>query len=215
MDKLRNRLIHSNRKDQDEHEDSRKTGIVTASALNIRSGPSASHQAIAEPLSRNTKVSILKEQNGWYNVEVKCAAGFQKLYPYNGMSRSPSHLTGGIVWKNISGHYHIALIADHNNRKSWKLPVVKQDQYVQAASDPFEEISLITGVEVKDPVSADTVFYPDNDPPSYAIFWHLRVKANTREFTPSGNRHVKWVSSAEAVISLLALESEKRLIRSI
>lgn len=130
------------------------------------------------------------------------------------MSRSPSHLTGGIVWKNISGHYHIALIADHNNRKSWKLPVVKQDQYVQAASDPFEEISLITGVEVKDPVSADTVFYPDNDPPSYAIFWHLRVKANTREFTPSGNRHVKWVPPSEA-ISLLALESEKRLIRSI
>jgi len=111
------------------------------------------------------------------------------------MSRLPSHLTGGIVWKSISGHHHIALIADHNNRKSWKLPVVKQDQYVQSASDPFEEISLITGVEVKDPVSADTVFYPDNDPPSYAIFWHLRVKANTREFTPSGNLN-EWRKAA-------------------
>ena len=80
LDKLRNRLLHSNRKDQDEHEDSWKTGIVTASALNIRSGPSASHNAIAKPLSRNTNVSILKEQNGWYNVEVKMRGWVSKKY---------------------------------------------------------------------------------------------------------------------------------------
>ena len=73
LDKLRERLLHSDRKEAEwEEEDSKKRkGTVTASALNIRSGPSANNQKIAEPLSRNTEVTILNEQNGWYNVEVK------------------------------------------------------------------------------------------------------------------------------------------------
>ena len=129
------------------------------------------------------------------------------------MSRSPSHLTGGIVWKNVSGHRRIVIIADGNGGKQWKLPVVEQDPYSLTKTDPFEEIALLVGAEVKDPVSADTLFYPDLDPPEYAIFWHLRVRANTRQFPSSENRRVKWVSPVEA-IKCLALESEKKLIRS-
>src|SRR6056297_218566 len=129
------------------------------------------------------------------------------------MSRSPSHLTGGIVWKNISGHQHIAVIPDENNPGFWKLPVVRQDPYKLANSDPFEEIALLAGAEVKDPVSADTVFYPDNDPPEYAIFWHLRVKPNSDKLSSSKKKEAKWVSPAGAV-KLLARESEKNLIRS-
>lgn len=73
LDKLRERLLYADRKEAKEKEDDSKKrkGIVTASALNIRSGPSARNQKIAEPLSRNTEVTILNEQNGWYNVEVK------------------------------------------------------------------------------------------------------------------------------------------------
>src|SRR6056297_2190101 len=129
------------------------------------------------------------------------------------MSRSPSHLTGGIVWKNISGHHHIAVISDENNRGYWKLPVVKQDPYKLANSDPFGEIALLVGAEVKDPLSADTVFYPDNDPPEYAIFWHLRVKPNSDKLSSSKKEEVRWVSPAGAV-KMLARESEKKLIRS-
>jgi len=80
LDKLRNRLLHSNRKDQNEDEVDSKPGVVTVSALNIRSGPSASTGTIAKPLSKNTKVSILKEQNGWYNVEVKLRGWVSKKY---------------------------------------------------------------------------------------------------------------------------------------
>lgn len=80
LDKLRDRLLHTNRKDQEEDETDMKTGVVTASALNIRSGPSSSTGTIAKPLSRNTKVSILKEQNGWYNVEVKLRGWVSKNY---------------------------------------------------------------------------------------------------------------------------------------
>lgn len=129
------------------------------------------------------------------------------------MSRSPSHLTGGIVWKNISGHHHIAVVADEKNQGHWKLPVVKQDPYKVANSDPFEEIARLVGAEVKDPVSADTVFYPDNDPPEYAIFWHLRVRPTKNGSSSPENKEVKWVSPAGAV-KLLTRESEKRLIRS-
>ena len=80
LDKLRNRLLHSNRKDQNEDEVDSKPGVVTVLALNIRSGPSASTGTIAKPLSKNTKVSILKEQNGWYNVEVKLRGWVSKKY---------------------------------------------------------------------------------------------------------------------------------------
>lgn len=80
LDKLRNRLLHSNRKDQDEDEGEYKQGIVTAHALNIRSGPSGDTSKISNPLSKNTKVSILKEQNGWYNVEVKIRGWVSKHY---------------------------------------------------------------------------------------------------------------------------------------
>lgn len=80
LDKLRDRLLHSNRKDQDEAGDSKELGIVTASSLNIRSGPSPSTEKIARPLSRNTEVSILNEHNGWYNVEVKLQGWVSKKY---------------------------------------------------------------------------------------------------------------------------------------
>lgn len=79
MDKLRDRLLHSNRKDQDEFENIEK-GTVTASLLNMRSGPSSSTETISKPLSRNTEVSILNERNGWYNVEVKLRGWVSKNY---------------------------------------------------------------------------------------------------------------------------------------
>jgi len=129
------------------------------------------------------------------------------------MSRSPSHLTGGIVWKNLSGSYHIAIIADDKKQDGWKLPLVKQDPYRLANSDPFEEIANIVGTDVKDPLSADTVFYPDFDPPEYAIFWHLRVKKasgkNVKKNQPDVD--VRWVTPSEAV-KLLTRESERKLI---
>lgn len=129
------------------------------------------------------------------------------------MSRSPSHLTGGIVWKNLSGHYHIAIIADEKKQGGWKLPLVKQDPYRLKNSDPFEEIANLVGTGVKDPLSADTVFYPDYDPPEYAIFWHLRVKKSSGR--PAKNNpqdaDVRWVPPSEAV-KLLTRESERKLI---
>lgn len=130
------------------------------------------------------------------------------------MSRSPSHLTGGIVWKNIKGHQRIAIISDDNSGREWKLPVVKQDPYSLTKADPFQDIARMIGAEIKDPISADTLFYPELDPPEYAIFWHLRVRANTRQFSPEDNHRVKWVSPLDAT-RMLQQESEKELINSV
>lgn len=130
------------------------------------------------------------------------------------MNKAPSSLTGGIVWKNISGHQSIALISDGENGGGWKLPVIKEDPYSLAKSDPFENIGKLIGTDVKDPISADTLFYPDYDPPEYAVFWHLRVRANARRFTPKNNDRVKWATPTEAV-RYLSLESEKKLVTSV
>ncbi|MFH7319163.1 N-acetylmuramoyl-L-alanine amidase [Desulfurivibrio sp. D14AmB] len=72
LDKLRDRLLHDNRKDEPEAGgEARASGIVRAQALNVRSGPSVNSPTIVQPLSRNTELQILDEQKGWYQVEVK------------------------------------------------------------------------------------------------------------------------------------------------
>ena len=72
LDKMRDRLLQSDRNlDGPEIVDFPKPGVVTASALNIRSGPGQLQTKIARPLPRGTKVKILKAQNGWYNVAVE------------------------------------------------------------------------------------------------------------------------------------------------
>lgn len=81
LDKMRDRLLYGDRSDLgDESESFSNPGIVTASMLNIRSGPSANNPTIANPLSRNTKVGILDEKDGWYQVEVKMRGWVSKKF---------------------------------------------------------------------------------------------------------------------------------------
>ncbi|GKX67500.1 family 10 glycosylhydrolase [Inconstantimicrobium mannanitabidum] len=46
-----------------------KTGIVTASVLNVRSGPGLNY-SILTTVSRGARVTILGSKNGWYNVKL-------------------------------------------------------------------------------------------------------------------------------------------------
>ena len=52
-----------------------RTGIVTATTLNVRKIPSTS-AAIAGKLAKNTRVEIYKEQNGWYYIKAGSIAGW-------------------------------------------------------------------------------------------------------------------------------------------
>jgi len=85
LDKLRDKLLHADRSDlesEEEKELSKFTnpGLVKASRLNIRSGPTTSNPTIADPLQKGTKVNILEESGEWFQVEVKLTGWVAKAY---------------------------------------------------------------------------------------------------------------------------------------
>lgn len=82
LDKLRERLLHHDRSDRElaELADFENPAEVTASRLNIRSGPSADHEKIASPLHKGTVVDIAEETNGWCKVEVRLEGWVSKSY---------------------------------------------------------------------------------------------------------------------------------------
>lgn len=81
LDKLRNRILHSNRKDDEPVEEKQPASAeVVASSLNIRSGPAASFDKIARALPRGTEVKILEEQNGWYRVHTSIEGWVSRGY---------------------------------------------------------------------------------------------------------------------------------------
>lgn len=73
LDKLRERILHRNRADEEQEESlsTQNIGLVTASKLNIRSSPMTGATIVAPPLSKGSIVNIVQEKNGWYDVEVK------------------------------------------------------------------------------------------------------------------------------------------------
>lgn len=82
LDKLRERLLYADRSDQGEDEMAgiENPGVVTASMLNIRSGPNGDSKTIAQPLKKGTIVDIKDEQDGWYRVDVKMSGWVSKNF---------------------------------------------------------------------------------------------------------------------------------------
>lgn len=54
--------------DETKEQPKTQTGTVTASSLNVRSGPDASAAKVGPPLSSGAKVTIYEERNGWYRI---------------------------------------------------------------------------------------------------------------------------------------------------
>lgn len=82
MDKIRDLLLHNDRKEDSDTpgEDAIRKGIVHAGSLNIRSGPGAAYGTVTAPLSLNTEVVIFDEQNDWLQVEVKVTGWVSGIY---------------------------------------------------------------------------------------------------------------------------------------
>lgn len=82
LDKMRDKLLHADRSEQEEEEIEGfdNPGVVTASLLNIRSGPSTENQKISNPIQKGTPVNIIDESNEWYQVEVKVKGWVAKSY---------------------------------------------------------------------------------------------------------------------------------------
>ena len=83
VEKLRERLLVADRSEDgaDEPTPARLPGgIVTASRLNIREQASRHADTVAPPLERGTRIEILDEDNGWYQVETRTRGWVKKDY---------------------------------------------------------------------------------------------------------------------------------------
>lgn len=118
---------------------------------------------------------------------------------------------GGIVWKHHSGQQTISIVRYKNNGRGWSLPVLHADGPELRQSARLEKIGLLVGTEVEKLQTADTLFYPEWDPPQFVIYWHLQVKANARQFKLPENIEVMWLTPRRAA-ELISNESEKRLV---
>ncbi len=69
LDKLRNDLLHQDRKTESSALPER--GIVTASKLNIREGAGPAFDKVAKPILKGREVGILEEKDGWYKISTQ------------------------------------------------------------------------------------------------------------------------------------------------
>lgn len=81
LDSLRDKLLGRRfAEDNRETRKQKKKGVVVASKLNIRSGPSTNFQTVSDPLQAGTIVSIEEEKEGWYRVKVETEGWVKKEY---------------------------------------------------------------------------------------------------------------------------------------
>lgn len=89
LDKLRSRLFEDRSSDapltppatpENICKSGKANGIVTAASLNFRSTPKINAEPISAPLARDTKVVVLKEEKGWYQVCVWQTGWVKKEY---------------------------------------------------------------------------------------------------------------------------------------
>ncbi|MEC1354836.1 SH3 domain-containing protein [Bacillus sonorensis] len=129
---------------------SAKTGAVGVSTLNVRS--SASHQArIIASLNRNTTVTILNEQHGWYEIEFNGQKGWVASHYIvsNNEQKAESKETGS---RSGSGR-EVTIVYDGTNLRSepsTSSPIVKRAQKGESYSisrtkSDWYEIALSNG----------------------------------------------------------------------
>ena len=75
LDNLRGRLLTDRSEDVKKVD---KDGSVSASSLNIRSGPGAHNDKVAKPLKNGAAVKVLEEDSGWYKVETSITGWVSK-----------------------------------------------------------------------------------------------------------------------------------------
>ena len=75
-------MLYRDRSDEGQEESmpEKKAGIVTASKLNIRSSPNISALTVAQPLEHGTLIEIIRETQGWYEVNVQKRGWVKKDY---------------------------------------------------------------------------------------------------------------------------------------
>ena len=79
LDRIRNSILYTDRQTDDPEEFQEETtqsfgyelGLVTASKLNVRSGPSLEDIKVSEPLTKGSLVKVMRKQGEWYKVKIE------------------------------------------------------------------------------------------------------------------------------------------------
>ncbi|MBS6024292.1 MAG: SH3 domain-containing protein [Paeniclostridium sordellii] len=82
-----------------------KTKVVTATSLNVRSGPSTGHGIIGS-LKNNEKVEVISESNGWSKIKYNGKEGYVSstyLTDYQGGGTNPGGGSGGSSSEVVNG----------------------------------------------------------------------------------------------------------------
>ncbi|CEN76053.1 mannosyl-glycoprotein endo-beta-N-acetylglucosamidase [[Clostridium] sordellii] len=82
-----------------------KTKVVTATSLNVRSGPSTGHGIIGS-LKNNEKVEVISESNGWSKIKYNGKEGYVSstyLSDYQGGGTNPGGGSGGSSSEVVNG----------------------------------------------------------------------------------------------------------------
>jgi len=79
MSYFRKMILGQDRSD-DDGIDIPENGKVYVNKLNIRSGPGSSFEKVAKPLRKGNEVNILREEDGWYEVETTIKGWVSKGY---------------------------------------------------------------------------------------------------------------------------------------
>ncbi|RPH96867.1 N-acetylmuramoyl-L-alanine amidase [candidate division KSB1 bacterium] len=82
LDKLRDRVLNRDRSldTEPEPEYTRRSGVVTASSLNVRFAPNVAAPTVLPRLSQGTVLDVLREAQGWYEVAVAVRGWVKKDY---------------------------------------------------------------------------------------------------------------------------------------
>lgn len=122
--------------------------------------------------------------------------------------------SGGIVWKKISGKYHIAVVNRDRYGNKWSLPKGKLEENESWKEAAQREIKEEVGVTTQVIGFADTITYSANETPKVVVFWHmLATGTSTAKHDPEVVM-IDWLTPNEA-LGILDYEEEQELVRDL
>ncbi|WP_330677204.1 N-acetylglucosaminidase [Paeniclostridium hominis] len=109
-----------------ENQESAKIKIVTATSLNVRSGPSTSHGLIGT-LKHNEKVEVISESNGWSKIKYNGKEAYVSstyLKDYDGDISSGGDSSEVVNGATVNYKYENHSLQDHINKQLSKVNMI-------------------------------------------------------------------------------------------
>ena len=125
-----------------ENQESAKIKIVTATSLNVRSGPSTSHGLIGT-LKHNEKVEVISESNGWSKIKYNVKEAYVSstyLKDYDGDISSGGDSSEVVNGATVNYKYENHSLQDHINKQLSKVNMIASSSggFINASRSDIE-----------------------------------------------------------------------------